>query len=183
MPRWSYQEVGSVTVDTPPWWTPVFRVWKGIFKIRDLNEYMVWDSGKHNDCILTRIEILQLSVPKNWDSPKCKHRMHAFFACKLGIREIIPLSRNTRINQMHIKGYLLSNQGRECALLAFYLFFLETKEVARFWWKRSKNVGWGPPPHSRPWYMWVYMRAAASLHKLVVMMSTHTCTVILCCMF
>ena len=157
MPRWLYQEVGSVTEDTPPWWTPVFRVWKGFFGIWNLNKIYGVGFGKRQ-WILTRNEILQLYVPKNWDFPKCKHRMHDFFACKLGMREIIPLRRNMQINQTHIKGYLLSNLSVECALLAFYCFF--------FW---------------KPKRLQDFRGKGAGLHKVVVMGSTHTSTVILCC--
>ena len=76
-------------------------------------------------CILTRNKILQLYVPKNWDSSNVSTGCMIFFACKLDtcIREIIPLRKNMRINQMHIKGYLLSNQSIEFASLAFYFVF------------------------------------------------------------
>ena len=94
MPRWLYQEVRSVTVDNPSMMNTCLQGLEGYFWDSEFEEKLQGVEFRKTQCFLTRNKILQLHVPNNWDSPKFKHRMHDFFACKLGVQEIIPLSRN-----------------------------------------------------------------------------------------
>ena len=111
------------------------RVWKSAFGNWDLNK--IWSGIQENARYLNRGNRIS-QIPGKQDSPNFQHGMQDFFACTLGIQEIIIMFEQ----QSDQEPISCSNQTTECVLLtSFYCIVSGNKK--RIWESTEKSEAYG----------------------------------------